>query len=71
MAVATGSGRSETPAFLCGGWGEPQPIVRELQQFGEYAQERHAQLWCQPQEALIRSTQSPYGVKETGGPHEA
>ncbi len=39
MAVASGIGRSEPPAFRCGGWGEPQPIVRELQQFGEHALE--------------------------------
>jgi hypothetical protein len=35
--VQTSVRESETPAFRCGGWGEPQPFFRSLQQLGEHA----------------------------------
>ena len=35
-------GGSETPAFRCGGWGEPQPFGRELQQLGADAGKRYS-----------------------------
>ncbi len=37
MPVGSGMAGSETPAFRCGGWGEPQPARRALQRRGEAA----------------------------------
>ncbi len=36
-AALTGRSGSATPKFLVGGWGEPEPGCRELQQRGEAA----------------------------------
>ena len=37
MPANSGMDGSETPKFLFGGWGEPEPGCRELQQRGEPA----------------------------------
>jgi len=39
---STSIGGSETPAFRCGGWGEPQQFGRELQQLGADAGKRYS-----------------------------